>query len=167
MQTVPRPVCVNCGILMQIKRYDISVVKLNAYEDPNVTMWLADLYRCPECNFSVTTSRGTPPVLSASRKGAQAIRDYLNNHKEDCVIVNGHGYYFGQFMSGIEVGDTVTVKHRAEDNERGWPNVWIDTMDAWIDPQRRAIVTEVDEFGIELDGEWYFPYFVLDVVEKE
>lgn len=167
MQTVHRPVCVNCGVLMQIKRSGVLVVKLDAHEHPNATTWLANLYRCPICTFSVTTGCDTPPVSSASRKGAQAIRNYLNNHKEDCVIVNGHGYYFGQFMSGIEVGDTVTVKRRAEDHEQGWPNVWIDTMDAWINPQRHAIVTEVDEFGVELDGEWYFPYFVLDVVEKE
>lgn len=74
-------------------------------------------------------------------------------------------YLFAQRDSGIGVGDIVRVKDKATSDCHGWLNDWNRYMTSYIGMS--CMVTQMNNVcGIELDGSYSFPYFVLEVVEK-
>lgn len=71
-----------------------------------------------------------------------------------------------QKASGIEVGDTVRVLRKAQQNEMGWGTYWAKMMDKTIG--ETFVVTEVrDGVGIyNLSNYCAYPFFVLELVIK-
>ena len=74
-------------------------------------------------------------------------------------------YTVMQAASGIEVGDKVRVLRRAKSREMGWEGFWRPRMDFALNE-----VMEVTRFnsagGLELGLGFYYPFFVLELVEK-
>ena len=73
-------------------------------------------------------------------------------------------------VSGIQIGDTVKVLRKAKSYEMGWLSGWKEgRMDKYIG--QTGIVEEDGKnagFNIQFPDatSWYFPFFVLEVVEK-
>ena len=88
----------------------------------------------------------------------------------------GYNYSQNQKNFNVKPGDRVYIDHLpTRDELRGWSNYWAPEMNAAIG--KHGIVTGiVDELGIlvKVDGvdgpdyqkySWYFPYFVLNLLE--
>jgi len=78
-------------------------------------------------------------------------------------------YICMQEHCGISVGDTVKVLRTAKDDEMGWRNNWTDYMDRYV--QQTGLVEAIREGGIEIKFDngrvWDFPFFVLELIEKD
>lgn len=78
-------------------------------------------------------------------------------------------YLLAQEHCGLKVGDWVRVTRKAENYEAGWDNIWSSCN---IKNCTLGEIRGIDNNGIRVDfrkpGEWlwYFPYFVLEKVEK-
>ena len=64
--------------------------------------------------------------------------------------------------NNVKIGTLVTVIRDAQSGEDGWNDSWEDEMDEYVG--KAARVTDVDGVDIELDGNWGFPYYVLEVL---
>lgn len=67
-------------------------------------------------------------------------------------------------VSGLAVGDKVKVVRKANDNEMGWDNDWVEDMDGCVG----KVLTIIEDRGIlgwRLDGGRCFPTFVLQKVD--
>lgn len=78
-------------------------------------------------------------------------------------------YKVMQANCGIEVGDTVRVLRKAEEDEMGWNNVWSSGMDKFLGKLGKA--ERFGEAGVRVYCEelkdWFsFPFFVLELVKK-
>ncbi|MES0444950.1 MAG: hypothetical protein ABUJ92_00255 [Desulfobacterales bacterium] len=73
-------------------------------------------------------------------------------------------YIAMQAQCGIEVGDTAKVLRKAESLEMGWGAVWRDCMEAILEGK---VTRNLGGFGLELDHEYTFPFFVLQKIEKK
>lgn len=76
-------------------------------------------------------------------------------------------YTNNQTKCGIHEGDYVRVTRKAQDNEDGWVNKWVDEMDNFIDCV--GTVKEIySNSGIMVhfegydDKDYYFPYFCME-----
>lgn len=83
--------------------------------------------------------------------------------------MNASDYLKGHKASGFKVGDRVRVTRIAKDYEWGWPLVWINRMDSYVNEE--GIIREDIDSGFDIDfgdGEeyYYFPYFVLECMGK-
>lgn len=100
---------------------------------------------------------------------------YEEKYKE-CTIWD---YLDGHTRCGIKVGDIVKVTRKAETDESGWNNVWVDEMDAIVG-EELVVVADTSERGFDLrpiTGElrdrmgcptphdFSFPYFVLEKIK--
>jgi len=87
-------------------------------------------------------------------------------------------YTYMEEHCGIKVGDKVKVSRRAVPRECGWTNDWNDTpvmgnMNDCVG--KTKTVTRVgrisrdgfSSLGIELDGHFQFPFFVLEKITDE
>lgn len=74
-------------------------------------------------------------------------------------------YKVMQANCGIEVGDKVKVLRAAKDDENGWKEEWASDMSAQIG--KTLVVQEIDgNRGFRLSDEYFYPFFVLELVEK-
>lgn len=73
-------------------------------------------------------------------------------------------YKILQDNCGIEVGDKVKVLHKTANEELGWGYCWVSEMDACVG--RELTVVNVKTGGICLEDRHYYPWFVLELVEK-
>ena len=64
----------------------------------------------------------------------------------------------------ISVGDTVRVLRKAEDNEMGWSNSWVDGMDSSVG-EEFVVKTKDSGTGFGL-GDYLYPFFVLEKVSS-
>lgn len=74
---------------------------------------------------------------------------------------------------GLKVGDTVKVTRTAKDHEEGWANSWINEKMSIGDVGKITMIGchadnefSNDAVGIEINGDWQYPYFVLEKIEK-
>jgi len=72
-------------------------------------------------------------------------------------------YLEDQFQCGLKKGNIVKITRIAENHERGWPDVWIREMNEMVG--KEAKITHIARRGIELNDNFYFPFFILDLVE--
>lgn len=79
-------------------------------------------------------------------------------------------YLDAQKACGLKVGDYVRVTRKAYDCEAGWDNGWADGMDKTVGMVGNVLAVSSDgiqiSFASSRNGRWYFPYFVLEKVEK-
>ena len=72
-------------------------------------------------------------------------------------------YIKAQANCGIKVGDEVRIFRKAIDNENGWNDSWVGSMDNYIGAS--GTVTKIDTAGIEVKVSmsiaFSYPYFVL------
>ena len=78
-------------------------------------------------------------------------------------------YITMQAACGIEVGDTVRITRKAADFEMGWGEDWAgDEMIALVG--KTGVVSKVHDHrpngGFKIN-DWYFPFFVLELVSKK
>lgn len=66
----------------------------------------------------------------------------------------------------LKVGDRVKVLCKAESNKRGWNTYWAKYMDNYIGKTFK-VIDFAGSMGVELDGYYSFPAFVLEKVEDE
>ena len=100
--------------------------------------------------------------------GTSSLRSLKLNIKEAYNVMQGE--------CGIDVGDTVRIMRKAECHELGWNTSWPSTMDSYVG--KEFTVTENSAKGSadyhygygyrvkHLTGYW-FPWFVLELVEKK
>lgn len=67
--------------------------------------------------------------------------------------------------SGFRVGDKVRVLREAVDYEAGWRTVWAPAMDCMVG-NAYSITNDSQGLGFRLDGDFHFPWFVLELVER-
>lgn len=79
-------------------------------------------------------------------------------------------YMDAQAACGLKVGDYVQVLGKAESHECGWQNYWRLEKTACIEKVGKIKIINDNGIGISFDREtddyFYFPYFVLEKVEK-
>ena len=71
-------------------------------------------------------------------------------------------YLKGHKKSGLKVGDIVTVIKKAETNEQGWADVWINDMDNYVG--KSGYISDDKKYKgfyvIFTNNSFVFPYFV-------
>ena len=60
----------------------------------------------------------------------------------------------------LKIGDRVKVVAKAASSQNGWLNSWTTTMSDSVG--KAFTVTRIDNFGIQLDNRFTYPYFVLE-----
>lgn len=79
-------------------------------------------------------------------------------------------YLDAQTACGLQVGDYVKILCKVESNQFGWQNVWRSEKDACVGKIGKIDGINVNgivvRFGKDDDDGFYFPYFVLEKVEK-
>jgi len=80
-------------------------------------------------------------------------------------------YLLNHRASGLKKGDIVRVTHKVGGMERGWNNMWNDTMDTMVGKTYKIIIdANTNGFSIgEIDSDiriFDFPYFVLERANK-
>ena len=79
-------------------------------------------------------------------------------------------YLEGHRNCGIKVGDQVRVTRKAEDNENGWGDFWVEDMDAEVG-KILIVVEDYKKYGFACQENleenalrWGYPYFVLEKI---
>lgn len=79
---------------------------------------------------------------------------------------NAVDYLIQHKLSGLKVGDEVTVTRAAKSYENGWDNTWIAAMSKYVG-MTLIIADDRPSKGFSLKGSSYnFPYFVLQLKSK-
>ena len=106
-------------------------------------------------------------------KTAWRVRERLKVIEEHTVKTSEQllreAYITMQAACGIEVGDTVRITRKAADFEMGWGEDWAgDKMIALVG--KTGVVSKVHDKrpngGFKVH-DWYFPFFVLELVSKK
>ena len=75
-------------------------------------------------------------------------------------------YLTMQENCGIEVGDTVKVLRKAKSEEMGWSAIWTGSMSDLVGKTAKVTEFDKDRNGLSLNDDYWFPFFVLELVEK-
>lgn len=73
-------------------------------------------------------------------------------------------YMAMQDNCGIKTGDRVKILRTAKSREMGWRTQWSPRMDDTVGDEE--VVKLICSDGIKLSNSWYYPFFVLQKLEK-
>lgn len=95
------------------------------------------------------------------------IKDYVN---VQCIIRKKEPSYIDRQnewikKNDIKIGDQVKVTRIASGFESGWGNMWVDCMDKQVGKILRVKRIAEIHSGIQLDDNFYYPFFVLEKVK--
>lgn len=85
----------------------------------------------------------------------------LHNH----TFESADAHHAGQLWSSINVGQLVRVRCIALREENCWPGVWFWGMNRTVG-RCYDVVSIADRMGILLSNGYYYPFFVLEVVNN-
>ena len=97
------------------------------------------------------------------------IKDYVN---VQCIIRKKEPSYIDRQnewikKNDIKIGDQVKVTRIASGFESGWGNMWFDCMDKQVGKILRVKRIAEIHSGIQLDDNFYYPFFVLEKVKEK